>query len=81
MTPVFSEGFNAVQADHDCRGEGCPVCLLIQRGEDFFRQYKYAAPYSGFSSGVLVPVLLVPDLVPFRFTITSAVQLKVKMNT
>jgi hypothetical protein len=79
MTPVFSEGFNAVLADHDCCGAGCPVCLLLQQGEDFFRQYK--APCSGFSSGALAPVFLVLDLVPCRFITTSAVQLKVKMNT
>jgi hypothetical protein len=77
---LFSENYIVFHGEHDCRGEGCPACLLIQRAENFFRQSKGIAFYSGYSAAVLWMALFVLHLAVFRFIPLSAVRLKVKMN-
>ena len=37
-TILFSSLFVIVEADHDCDGHDCPVCLQIQASLDFARQ-------------------------------------------
>jgi hypothetical protein len=79
LTALFSENFTAVRADHDCPGEGCPVCLLIQGARTLTRQLKHAAFPSGLLSGA-VPVIVLAWLAARRPVSASSVTLKVKMN-
>ncbi len=40
---LFSVLFIALEADHDCCGEGCAICAQIQVFEDLFRSLMTAA--------------------------------------
>jgi hypothetical protein len=80
MTALVSETIIAVQPDHDCCGEDCPVCLLMQRVENFSRQLKNAAARPGFSSGDLLPVIVVLNFAVLHLVPLNSVRLKVKMN-
>ncbi len=45
---LFSLFFVAIEADHDCQGEGCSVCLQIEQCESLLRVV----------SDTLIPVIL-----------------------
>lgn len=77
---LFSEDYAASHREHDCRGEGCPVCFLIQGAENFFRQFKCTALYTGFSVNALVMAVFILHAVVFCVLPLSSVRLKVKMN-
>jgi hypothetical protein len=78
LAALFSENFTAARAGHDCPGEGCPVCLLIQGA--LTRQPKHAAFPAGLFSGAAPLVIPVPWLAVRRPVSASSVTLKVKMN-
>jgi hypothetical protein len=80
LASLFSENYIVSHAAHDCRGEDCPVCLLIQRAENFSRQAKNAVFYPGPSVNARRLSAVIFGLVIFRFVPLSAVRLKVKMN-
>jgi hypothetical protein len=80
MAALFSESFIAAHAEHDCSGEGCPVCLLILRAENFSRHFKSAVFQSGFSAKTLWTAAVILRLSVFYFIPKSSVGLKVKMN-
>jgi hypothetical protein len=80
LASLFSENFIAARADHDCRGEGCPVCLWLQGARTLARQFKYAVFPSGLFPGALPLLLPVSGLAALRPAPASSVKLKVKMN-
>jgi hypothetical protein len=80
MSAVVSETLIAVYAEHDCVGEGCPLCILIQRMENYFRQSKCAVFHPGFSITDILLASLILNFAVFRIIPLSAVRLKVKMN-
>jgi hypothetical protein len=78
-TICFSENSAALLANHDCCGEGCPVCFLAQEGANCFRQLKYIPVFPAF------PGVLISAAIRAQFSVSygapvSAVGLKVKMN-
>jgi hypothetical protein len=76
---LFSEPLIAVHEHHDCLGEGCPVCLLIQGAEHFSRQLR-SALYPALFSNVLLMTFLILQRSVFRSLPVNPVRLKVKMN-
>ncbi|MFP3090533.1 hypothetical protein LQZ21_09430 [Treponema sp. TIM-1] len=76
---LFSENYILPHGEHDCPGEGCPVCPLIQGAANFSRQAKNAV-LPEYSAAVRWMALVMLHLVVFRFIPLSAVRLKVKMN-
>jgi hypothetical protein len=80
MAALFPEGYILLHHNHDCSGEGCPLCLLIQRAENFFRDLKSAASCPDFSAASLLMAVFILKFAVFRFVPLSTVQLKVKMN-
>ncbi|MDR1252298.1 MAG: hypothetical protein LBK62_09040 [Treponema sp.] len=80
MASCVSETLIAVHSDHDCSGGSCPVCLLIQRAENFSRQPKYSVFHPGLSVTALFLAALVLNFAVFRFIPLSSVRLKIKMN-
>jgi hypothetical protein len=80
MGLLFSGIFAAVHSDHDCPGEGCPVCLQIQGAVNFLRQCKSAAFHDAFSQGAFLAVIFILRSAVFCFIPSSSVRLKVKMN-
>ena len=79
-TAMVAETIVAVNADHDCLGESCPVCVMVQQAENFSRQFKYAAFDSGFSTTGIIPARAVLSFAVFSPVPLSSVRLKVKMN-
>jgi hypothetical protein len=77
---LSSESYIVFHQDHLCPGEGCPLCILIQRAEDLSRQLKCAAIFSGFSVNRLLMIAFILKFMISRFIPLSTVQLKVKMN-
>jgi hypothetical protein len=77
---LVSANLAAAAVDHDCPGEGCPVCLMIRGAGDFSRRLGAALFHSGFFRGVLLAGALAIGPAVFRFVPASSVRLKVKMN-
>ena len=46
---VLSFVFVAVEADHDCAGGDCPICMLIQQCEQTIRSIGGGFSLAGFS--------------------------------
>jgi hypothetical protein len=80
MTALFSESYISSHQDHDCSGEGCPLCFLVEGAEFFSRQLKGAASCPAFSAAVLPASARVLKFAAFRSVPASAVRLKVKLN-
>jgi hypothetical protein len=80
LAALFSENFIAVRADHDCSGEGCPVCLLAEGARTLTRQLKHAAFPAGLFPGAAPLVVPVPGRAVLYPVSASSVTLKVKMN-
>ena len=80
MSAIVTETIAAVNNDHNCSGEGCPVCVMVQQAENFCRQFKYAAFDSGFSATGILPARAVLSFAVFSPVPLSSVRLKVKMN-
>lgn len=74
------ESAAAFHADHDCSGEDCPVCLLIERAKIFFRQLKAATFHSDFSGRALFFTAFVLISAAFRPVLLSLAGLKVRLN-
>jgi hypothetical protein len=78
---VFSEVLIAEEHDHDCIGEGCPSCLLIEIANNFLKSLKLG--------GLAVFLAVSPALVVLSFQKYteiihcgfSPVTLKVRFNT
>jgi hypothetical protein len=77
---LFSETLISAPPDHHCHGADCPVCLLIQRTENFFKQLRNAVFYAGFQAALLLTMTFILNRPFFFFIPMSAVRLKVKIN-
>jgi hypothetical protein len=80
MASLVSESYILFHRAHHCPGEGCPLCLLIQRAENFSRQLKGTVSCPGFSAAILLAAVFILQFAAFRFVPLSAIQLKVKLN-
>lgn len=77
---LFSVGYIAAEAEHDCEGEECPVCVFIGICESVLRALRTA--------GVLLVIRLLPVFGaalphPVQFEnlhFATPVSLKVQMN-
>jgi hypothetical protein len=77
---LFAEPFAAAQGYHDCIGEGCPLCLLVQVNENFSRQLKSAVVYPASFSGLFFTSVLLLSRVVFPSIPADPVRSKIKMN-
>lgn len=77
---LFSVFFIAHEADHDCTGDGCPVCALIQTCENNLRQLGGGTAAS-YAVGVLVFLTLaMPVLTAFATIALTPVSRKIRLN-
>ncbi|MCR5005884.1 MAG: hypothetical protein K6A77_08250 [Clostridiales bacterium] len=76
---LFSALFIVVEADHECTGEDCPICLCIEQCEELMRQIgtgiKVMAMAVIISLGVLSAVCQCTDRVPLGTLVTEKVRL------
>jgi hypothetical protein len=77
---LSSEAFILTHADHDCSGEGCPLCIQIEWTRNFSRQLRYAPFQFFFPLGALLFSAFALKPVLFHVIPISSVSLKVKMN-
>jgi hypothetical protein len=78
---VFAEIVIADEPDHDCAGEGCPFCLIIETTHNFLKSLKFAA-LAVFLT--VCPVFLIqtpPKYTDFPLSLYSPVALKVRFNS
>lgn len=81
LSIVFTEALIAGEHDHNCIGEGCPVCSQIEAAQCFLETLKLAAIVLFFAVCPAFAVRAVPqytasDAIPF-----SPVALKVRFNS
>ena len=77
---LFSSFYIAVEADHDCTGEDCPICACIQQCENNLRGIGDG---SAAQSSAVIPVLLIlfiSALFVAEFSQETLVSRKVRQN-
>ena len=78
---VFTELLASDDYEHDCVGEGCPICLQIQMTANFLRTLKMAG-FTVFFAFVLIFLVQTPKkFTEFATLLYSPVALKVRFNT
>jgi len=77
---VFAETLISAEHDHDCTGEGCPVCLQIEAAKCFLKNLKLAVIGLFFSICLLFPAQIRIKSA-FFIPLLSPVALKVRFNT
>lgn len=77
---LWGEIFVPAHSNHACTGADCPVCLLMRGAENFIRQLKNAAFFSGFQAAAFLMISYILKRAFFLFPPLSTVRLKVKIN-
>ncbi len=77
---LFSVFFIAHEADHECSGEGCPVCALIQMCEDNIRQLGSGTAVSAAESVLVFLTLAMPVFTAFAINVSTPVSKKIRLN-
>jgi hypothetical protein len=77
---VSSENFIGTHANHDCPGEGCPVCLQLQWAWNFSGQLRNASFQPFLFTHLISCIVLISGYAFFDRIRLTAVGLKVRMN-
>ena len=72
--------FIAYEADHECTGEDCPVCALIQMSENSLRQLGSGAPAATAASSLFVLILVMQICTSDSITLSTPVSRKTRLN-
>jgi hypothetical protein len=78
---VFAELVLADAHDHDCIGEGCPVCLQIEAANNFFKSLKLAGLLYFLAVCAFFLFQTPPRNTEFAIYIHSPIDLKVRFNS
>ena len=77
---LFSASFIAIEADHDCTGEECPICACIAQCENTLHQIGDGV---AVQAAVIVPVvfmLILAFLLETDFPKETLISRKVRLN-
>ena len=77
---LVSTFFIAYEADHECTGEDCPVCALIQIVENNLRQLGSGAPVAAAVSSLILLSLVLQIRPEYSITISTPVSRKTRLN-
>lgn len=77
---LFSIVFIAVEADHNCTGEHCPVCVCIHSAGQTLKQLGSAVMTSAVVVSSLVVVLAALILMLSVLPCSTPVSWKIRMN-
>ncbi len=77
---LLSVFFIAHEADHECTGEDCPVCALIQISENNLRQLGSGAPAAAAVISCIVFVMMLQSLTDTGIVISTPVSRKIRLN-
>ena len=81
FSAVFAETVMAESHEHDCIGEGCPVCLQIEAANNFLKALKLAICFiyvAVLLAGTVKIPLIYSQFIPCPL---SPVSLKVRFNS
>ncbi len=76
----ISTYFIAYEADHECTGEDCPVCALIQMSENSLRQLGSGAPSAAAVSSLFILILVMQICTSDSITLPTPVSEKIRLN-
>ena len=77
---LFSAFCIAAEADHDCCGDGCPVCACIRQWRDTLRGLSGALRALRAVSVPVLPLLLAAAVSGAACTVRTPVSVKVRLN-
>lgn len=80
MFLMLSVFFIAHEADHDCTGEDCPVCALIQMCEDSLRHLVNGAPAAAAAVLCISLILVMQFCMNDGIIISTPVSRKTRLN-
>jgi len=77
---VFTENLSAGSNEHDCTGADCPICLIIEAGQNFLKTLKI----TGFLFFTALMAFLAHILIGYSglnaYTL-SPIKLKIRINS
>lgn len=77
---AFSAFFIAAEADHDCSGDDCPICMVLQQCENTVRNIASGDAAAAVSAVLVVFVVLLAIFNTHFYRNTSPVNLKTRLN-
>ena len=81
FSAFFSETTICSNHDHDCIGEGCPICLQIEMADNFLNTLKLASIYFFLAACFVFFTYTSKKHAGFRPCALSLVMLKVRFNS
>lgn len=79
LSLILSFSFEIKEANHDCQGESCPICAMIQQFEDNFRSAGPAVPDTSDAIAVCSIALTLCTITVFVVSDTL-ISRKVRLN-
>lgn len=76
----ISTYFIAYEADHECTGEDCPICALLQMSENSLRQLGSGAPAAAAVSSLFILILVMQVCTGDSITLPTPVSRKTRLN-
>jgi len=80
LTVVFALSSTVAEADHECLGEGCPVCAEIDACEDLLKTAAIAADTVAVTEAVRKFGIVALHTFTGRVENTTLISLKVKLS-
>jgi hypothetical protein len=77
----FAEILIADDLDHDCIGEGCPFCLVIEIANNFLKSLKLTAVAAFLTVCLIFLIQTFIKIIDFPISLYSPVTLKVRFNS
>ncbi len=81
FSAFFSETTICSDHDHDCIGEGCPICLQIETADNFLNTLKLAGIYFFLAACFVFFAFSPKRHAGFNIYFLSLVGLKVRFNS
>ena len=72
--------FIAYEADHECTGDDCPVCALIQMSENILRQLGSGVPAAAAASSLFILILMMQICTSESIILPTPVSKKIRLN-
>jgi hypothetical protein len=81
FSAFFSETTICSDHDHDCIGEGCPICLQIETANNFLNTLKLASIYFFLAACFVFLTYTSKKSIGFYIYFLSLIGLKVRFNS
>jgi predicted transporter len=81
FSAFFSETLVFSDHDHDCIGEGCPICLQIETADNFLNTMKLAGIFFLLTAYFVFFAYAPKKHTDYKSCLLSLVELKVRFNS